>query len=62
MWIQFTFDVHRVYANSIRIQTKSSVKKPLEKINTKNETLLNIAINFYKHRKLDIAIYSSYHV
>ena len=29
MWIQFTFDVHRVYANSIHIQTESSVKRPL---------------------------------
>ena len=30
MWIQFAFDAHRVNANSIRIQTESSVKGPLE--------------------------------
>ena len=29
MWIQFAFDAHRVNANSIRIQTESSVKGPL---------------------------------
>ena len=28
MWIQFTFDTHRVYTNSIRIETESSVKGP----------------------------------
>ena len=30
MWIQFTFDVHGVYVDSIHIQTKSSVKGPKE--------------------------------
>ena len=29
MWIQFAIDVHWVYANSICIQTESSVKGPL---------------------------------
>ena len=29
VWIQFAFDVHCVYANSICIQTESSVKRPL---------------------------------
>ena len=28
MWIQFAFDAHWVNANSIRIQTESSVKGP----------------------------------
>ena len=30
MWIEFAFDAHRVNANSIRIQTGSSVKRPLD--------------------------------
>ena len=29
MWIQFAFDAHLVYANSIHIQTESSEKGPL---------------------------------
>ena len=29
MWIEFAFNAHRVNANSIRIQTGSSVKSPL---------------------------------
>ena len=32
IWFQFAFDAYRVYTNSIRIQTESSVKEPLDTI------------------------------
>ena len=30
MWIQFAFDAHHMYANSIHIWTELSVKRPEE--------------------------------
>ena len=45
MWIQFAFDVHWVNVNSIRIQTGSKVKRPLQRGTCRDISRLSLILH-----------------